>query len=167
MEGVSMSAKWMSRMLFVLAVLAHSGIQIDGSEGNDMGGLSLQLDGSPVELSPISRRDGEEALVPLAAFCDVVGAESKVLDGAGMLAVCRDDLCIPLAAADTASKPDFTIAIVWLRRASDAKSLEAPYLLGQMARDGKGKGGSPAAAAAWFEISGSRGYAPAYLGAAL
>ncbi|MDP6038588.1 MAG: hypothetical protein QGG64_08570 [Candidatus Latescibacteria bacterium] len=58
-----------------------------------MATLALKLDGSESALSAQQRN--EDILVPLDAFCDLIGAEAKEVDG-GMLAVCRDDLCIPL-----------------------------------------------------------------------
>lgn len=61
--------------------------------GDVMATLALKLDGSGDALTAQQRND--DILVPLNAFCDLIGAEAKEVDG-GMLAVCRDDLCIPL-----------------------------------------------------------------------
>ena len=61
--------------------------------GDVMTTLALKLDGSENALTAQQRN--EDILVPLNAFCDLIGAEAKEVDG-GMLAVCRDELCIPL-----------------------------------------------------------------------
>ena len=58
--------------------------------------LKLVLDGRHAALASAARFDKGRVLVPIRAFCEAVGAEAKVLDGGGPLAVCRGDLCIPL-----------------------------------------------------------------------
>lgn len=65
-------------------------------EGADMQVLKVTLDGKPVQMAPEARRENGRVLVPLHAFAQAVGAEAKKLDGDGPLAVCREDLCIPL-----------------------------------------------------------------------
>jgi hypothetical protein len=65
--------------------------------------LKLHLDGRPVTLTPAPRLENREVLVPLHAFCEVVGAEAKVSPGGRQLAVCKGDLCIPLKQAETVS----------------------------------------------------------------
>ena len=57
--------------------------------------LKCQLNGEILTLDPSPVTNGKSVLVPLHAFCAAVGAEAKHVDG-GPLAVCRDDLCIPL-----------------------------------------------------------------------
>lgn len=62
----------------------------------DMGmkDLEITLDG---RATPLAAKAGDgEVLVPLDAFCALVGAEAKVLEGDGPLAVCREELCVPL-----------------------------------------------------------------------
>jgi hypothetical protein len=72
---------------------------MDGREGGKMDGIEVLLDGESIQMASAPRREGDEVLVPLTEFCEAVGAEAKVLDGNGVLAVCREDLCIPLNAS--------------------------------------------------------------------
>ena len=58
--------------------------------------LKTELDGRLLALNPSALLDTDAVLVPLTAFCEAVGAEAKVLEGSSVLAVCREDLCIPL-----------------------------------------------------------------------
>jgi len=74
--------------------------------------LKLYLDGRPAPLTPAPRFQHGEVLVPLHAFCEVVGAEAKALDGGGQLAVCKGDLCIPLKGAETVSIDGVTYALL-------------------------------------------------------
>jgi hypothetical protein len=59
--------------------------------------LTISIDG--IENGSGFLDEDERVLVPLDAFCDLIGAEVKNLDGLEMTAVCRGDLCIPLNAA--------------------------------------------------------------------
>ena len=72
--------------------------------------LVLQLDGQSVVIDPGPRRDGDHILVPLLSFAEAVGAEAKVLENNGPLAVCRDDLCIPLNGGSTTEIDDIVFA---------------------------------------------------------
>jgi hypothetical protein len=72
--------------------------------------LVLQLDGKSVVTDPGPRRDGDHILVPLLSFAKAVGAEAKVLEVNGPLAVCRDDLCIPLNDGSTIEIDDIVFA---------------------------------------------------------
>ena len=56
--------------------------------------MTVLIDGVNRRLDPSPRLDGDGILVPLAAFCELVEAEAKEVNG--VLAVCREDLCIPL-----------------------------------------------------------------------
>ena len=60
--------------------------------------LESRMNGEALELesSPVSKAGS--VLVPLHSLCAAIGAEAKRGDG-GPLAVCRDDLCIPLEGA--------------------------------------------------------------------
>ena len=63
--------------------------------------LETYLNGRSTALDPAARLGTAGVLVPLQAFCTLVGAEAKTLEEDGPLAVCRDDLCIPLNATGT------------------------------------------------------------------
>lgn len=60
--------------------------------------LAVELDGGAVELQPAVRLQGEVVWVPAEAFGQVVDAECKEVEG--QWAICRGDLCIPLAALE-------------------------------------------------------------------
>ena len=69
-----------------------------------MEALALVIDGEEVALSHSPRMEGgDRVLVPVRAFSEALGAETKELDANGSLAVCKGDLCVPLAAEDTLS----------------------------------------------------------------
>lgn len=59
-----------------------------------MADVSVSIDGRPVLVQ--MKRQGGQIYVDLKAFCELVNAEAKRLEDNGPLAVCRDDLCIPL-----------------------------------------------------------------------
>ena len=61
--------------------------------------LELRLDGARVDLEPPVRLAGGELLVPVRGFSQAVGAEVEELDD-GRLAVCRGELCMPLAGTE-------------------------------------------------------------------
>jgi len=58
--------------------------------------LKTYLDRQEISLKPASRLVEDGVWVPLDAFCNLIDVEAKVLEDGGPLAVCRDDLCIPL-----------------------------------------------------------------------
>ena len=60
--------------------------------------VNIVMDGRATQL--VATIAEGEVLVPLDAFCALVGAEAKVLEGDGPLAVCREELCIPLNIGD-------------------------------------------------------------------
>lgn len=68
----------------------------------------LYIDSKLVSLTPAPRLKNGDALVPLHAFSNAVGAEVKTLEDSGNLAVCKGDLCIPLgdSGANTISIED-------------------------------------------------------------
>lgn len=80
--------------LFAL-LLIWGVLPVAAIEGVEMAELMIQLDGSTLGGRSALVQDGE-VLVPLDAFCEALGAEAKVMDGSGVFAVCREDLCIPL-----------------------------------------------------------------------
>ena len=59
--------------------------------------IALTVLGAPVAGSLLN--DDDRVLAPLDPFCEVVGAEVKVLEGLAHPAVCKGDLCIPLNSA--------------------------------------------------------------------
>lgn len=66
-----------------------------------MSTLSVSIDGQPSQVPAIVKDDA--VFVALHDFCQSVNAEAKTLAEGGPLAVCREDLCIPLNVAD---RPD-------------------------------------------------------------
>lgn len=68
-------------------------------EGQTMSDLSVVVDQQKTTLAA-KVQDGQ-VYVALDAFCSAVDAEAKTLEENGPLAVCRDDLCIPLNVAGT------------------------------------------------------------------
>lgn len=61
-----------------------------------MSDLTVTLDGKQLALSPAAMRDGNTVWVPLHPFCKAIGAEAKMLQEGGPLAVCQNDVCVPL-----------------------------------------------------------------------
>ena len=59
----------------------------------------VSLDGRALPLNGGARVEGDRVLVPLHDFCGSIGAEAKLLDGSDQLAVCREELCVPLNGA--------------------------------------------------------------------
>ena len=86
-------AGWLVVLYFCLAAHVHA-------REVDMPELKVFLDGEEAVLSPGPRLSGDRVLVPLKAFSALVGAEAKKLSSDGPLAVCREDLCIPLDTGD-------------------------------------------------------------------
>jgi hypothetical protein len=68
-------------------------------EGQMMSTLSVVVDQQKTALAA-KVQDGQ-IYVPLDDFCSAVNAEAKILEENGPLAVCRDDLCIPLNVVGT------------------------------------------------------------------
>jgi hypothetical protein len=60
--------------------------------------LEVYLDGQALALGPAAGQINGETWVPLHGFSRAVGAEVKEVGGG--LAVCREELCIPLAPED-------------------------------------------------------------------
>ena len=56
--------------------------------------LAFFLNGLALSLNPAPQVQGDQVAVPAEAFCALVGAELKDVDG--QLAVCRGQLCVPL-----------------------------------------------------------------------
>ncbi len=84
------------RVGLILLALCLGAVPVDAQEGTAMQTLTVILDGQPVPLTPGPRLDRDNVLVPLYTFAEAVGAEAKTLDNNGPLAVCKEDLCIPL-----------------------------------------------------------------------
>lgn len=61
--------------------------------------LELIVDGQPVALNPAARLNGADPWVPVHALGPVIGAEAKKING--QLALCKGDLCVPLASDKT------------------------------------------------------------------
>jgi hypothetical protein len=66
-----------------------------------MSTVSVSIDGQPSRVSAVVKDDA--VFVALHDFCQSVNAEAKTLAEGGPLAVCREDLCIPLNRTD---RPD-------------------------------------------------------------
>lgn len=64
-----------------------------------MSTLLLSVDGKPSSVQALLQEGA--VFVALDAFCQRVNAEAKILEAGGPLAVCREDLCIPLTGSDT------------------------------------------------------------------
>lgn len=73
--------------------------QADARKDEKMAKLRVLIDGNEVGLSATQR--GDEVYVALDDFCKQIDAEAKVLEANGPLAVCREDLCIPLNVSGT------------------------------------------------------------------
>lgn len=84
------------RVGLISLVLCLGAVPICAQEQPIMQDLTVILDGQPVLLTPGPRLDRDNILVPLYTFAEAVGAEAKTLDNNGPLAVCKEDLCIPL-----------------------------------------------------------------------
>jgi|GEM_PF-746262 hypothetical protein len=98
--------KHVKRIVSAIACLFATLIIVNGdvpAVEATMKDLVFQLDGQAVAMQPGPRLDGDQILVPLNRFAEAVGAEAKVLENGGPLAVCRDDLCIPLNGTDSST----------------------------------------------------------------
>lgn len=73
--------------------------QADARKERDMADLDVSIDGEKVGIPAVVQ--GDEVFVALDTFCKAVNAEAKTLEANGPLAVCRDDLCIPLNVSGT------------------------------------------------------------------
>lgn len=103
MKGFMKNAK---RIFSAIACLFAPVMMVNGyvpAVEATMKDLVFQLDGQAVAMQPGPRLDGDQILVPLNRFAEAVGAEAKVLENDGPLAVCRDDLCIPLNGTDSST----------------------------------------------------------------
>jgi len=67
------------------------------TEGQTMSDLSVVVDQQKTTLA--AKVQNGQVYVALDAFCSAVDAEAKTLEADGPLAVCRDDLCVPLNVA--------------------------------------------------------------------
>lgn len=67
---------------------------ICNSKGLAMPTVSVAIDHKQTQVTAFVEHD--DIYVALDAFCALVNAEAKTLESNGPLAVCRDDLCIPL-----------------------------------------------------------------------
>lgn len=74
-------------------------VQADARKERDMADLEVSIDGKNV--GKLAAQQGDDVYVALDTFCEHVNAEAKTLEDGGPLAVCRDDLCIPLNVSGT------------------------------------------------------------------
>ena len=58
--------------------------------------LELLVDGRSAVSTPGPRSNQGEVLVPVHAFGKAIGAEVKLLGAGNQLAVCQEDLCVPV-----------------------------------------------------------------------
>jgi hypothetical protein len=100
-EVFMIQAVTMRRMVFlpVWMVCFFFLVSANAQKDEEMAMLRVLLDGTEVGLSATLR--GDEVYVALDDFCKQIDAEAKVLEAGGALAVCREDLCIPLNVSDT------------------------------------------------------------------
>ena len=82
-------------VLLSLCLLA----QADARKEMNMADLDVSIDGQKTGVS--ATLQGDDVFVALDTFCEAVNAEAKTLEDGGPLAVCRDDLCIPLNVSGT------------------------------------------------------------------
>ena len=68
--------------------------QADARKDGKMTTLRVLIDGNESDL--IATQKGDDVYVALDHFCEQIDAEAKILESGGPLAVCREDLCIPL-----------------------------------------------------------------------
>ena len=62
--------------------------------------VALFIDDKEVVLSPRATMKNGDVLVPLEAFGEQVGLKIDYLEGGKQIAICRDDLCVPLDVGD-------------------------------------------------------------------
>lgn len=94
-----MSCRSMMVCFFGLILSTFLLAQADARKERNMASLDVSIDGQKVAISAAVQ--GDAVFVALDTFCEAVNAEAKTLEANGPLAVCRDDLCIPLNVSGT------------------------------------------------------------------
>ena len=86
----------------VAAILLISVYSVAAYGANEMRILSIEMPNQQGTISLSARFDGQSVYVPLESFSREIGAEAKTVDGDGLWAVCKADICVPLdSSSDT------------------------------------------------------------------
>ncbi|MFT5366975.1 MAG: hypothetical protein ACI8V2_001930 [Candidatus Latescibacterota bacterium] len=90
---------WSLKYFAGLIICFCLSVQADARKEWHMAELKVSVDGKSIDV-PVAHQ-GDEIFVALDDFCAEVNAEAKTLEDGGPLAVCREDLCIPLNVSGT------------------------------------------------------------------